>query len=80
MKWTKNPPNKPGLYWCRCTGYGKLFTPGEVETDIICEVEYSDSDKCWTVTELGGDYILNLDDELGVDYWSDERVERPVFK
>lgn len=77
MKWTKEQPKEDGLYWCRCSGYGKLFPHGEGETDIICDVSYSDPDKDWEIIELGGDCFFGINDELGVLFWSDVPVQRP---
>ena len=78
MKWTKKIPEREGAYWVRVSGYGKLFPHAEDEIDIIVYLVWSSEDNIWEVIEVGGDCIYEVNDKLGVLYWSDESIKYPT--
>ena len=78
MEWTEQRPNKPGIYWCRVSGYGTLFPHGDSEHDMIVEIWHDKTDKFWTLIEIGGDCMYEINDALGISHWSNESIEKPI--
>lgn len=86
MEWTKNKPNKEGVYWARLGRGSTSFTHGMAvgpsrDDDIIfCRVSWSDADREFEALPIGSDVFYSVEDSKfinEIEYWSSEPIEEP---